>query len=80
MSGHVFRNRSILSELTAQLWPDAALPADWPFFAGSMMWMRMVVLEPLVREAERLAFAPEDGSNPSRDFIRRVSRRWPRVP
>ena len=66
VSGHVFRNRSILSELTAQLWPDAALPADWPFFAGSMMWMRMVVLEPLVREAERLAFAPEDGVHDGR--------------
>ncbi|WP_122466084.1 rhamnan synthesis F family protein [Brevundimonas lutea] len=66
VSGHMFRNRSLLSGLTAQLWPDVGAPADWSFFAGSMMWIRMAVLEPLVREAERLAFEPEGGVHDGR--------------
>lgn len=66
VSGHMFRNRSILSALTAQLWPGAATPEDWSFFAGSMMWMRTEVLAPLIQESERLMFAAEAGDHDGR--------------
>lgn len=49
---NMLRNAANISALAATAFPAAALPRDWGFFAGTMLWGRVAAFAPFLRLAE----------------------------